>query len=119
MPSNPLLNLQGTKPKDTYHRLVQTADGKFYDGLGNEVEVQISSTDGRYNQELIGVIDGINTVFSTSEKYLLGTTRIYQNGLRLKLGAEFDYIEVDDQTIQFTEPPWEEVQMVIDYNAKT
>ncbi len=56
-----------------------------------------------YKEEAIGPVDGYNTVFSSSFKFLAGTIRVYLNGLEQV--SPTDYTEVDDQTIEFANPP--------------
>lgn len=51
--------------------------------------------------ELIGDIDGINRIFKTITKFY--QTMVFKNGLLLKKND--DYLEVDDETIEFLEAP--------------
>lgn len=49
-----------------------------------------------------GAMNGSNTVFTLPE-FTLGTTMVYLNGMRQKLGT--DYVETNDTTITFTIAP--------------
>lgn len=40
-----------------------------------------------------GAIDGSNSVFTVTYAYAPGTTRLFLNGVRQRLGASFDYVE--------------------------
>lgn len=60
-----------------------------------------------------GLVDGSNTVFTLSYEYQTGTTRVYLNGLRMRLDG--DYTETGDTEITFVEPPLEGDTITIDY----
>ena len=47
-----------------------------------------------------GAIDGVNTTFTTSKPYTTGQITVLLNGLK-----EYDFIEVNDTTIQFLTAP--------------
>jgi hypothetical protein len=54
----------------------------------------IAQVDHRWNIDLVGAKDGVNTVFTTPEEFLQAgniVIRLYLNGDRLRLGALNDY----------------------------
>jgi len=53
-----------------------------------------------FNHDLVGIQDGVNVTFTTSIDFILGTTQLYINGLRQKLGSS--YQEVSTSTIVLT-----------------
>lgn len=65
-----------------------------------------------YQQELIGVVNGINTTFTVSTNFLENSSRIFLNGDRLKLGD--DYIEVGTNTIIFSYPIFPTDKVILD-----
>lgn len=66
-----------------------------------------------YNEFPTGVIDGINTVYTTVNDFEPDTTRLYLNGIRQRLGA--DYLETGLNEITFDEPPVVLDGLIIDY----
>jgi len=58
---------------------------------------------GLKNSSLIGAINNLNTDFTIAGLFLLGSTQVFQNGMKLINGI--DYTEIDNQTIQFAEAP--------------
>lgn len=50
-----------------------------------------------------GSVNGINTTFNTTGKYISGTLRVEQNGVKLLVNE--DFTEVDDQTFLLAVPP--------------
>lgn len=67
-----------------------------------------------FNEVPGGNLDGANTVFTTSATFIALTTRVYLNGVRLILNA--DYTETDVNQITFTQPPLPTDSLFIDYN---
>ena len=49
-----------------------------------------------------GVIDGVNTTFTTENQFESESPEVFINGLRQEPSL---YLEVDNQSIQFTEAP--------------
>lgn len=68
--------------------------------IGN---VEIKSELLRVEENLIGEIDGINKVFTTTDKYLSGTTQVFVNGLKQKRGSA--YTESGEKEITFSDAP--------------
>jgi hypothetical protein len=56
-----------------------------------------------YAEALIGVVDGVNTVFNTTYSYQATKTYPYKNGQQQIAPA--DYTESADKEITFTFPP--------------
>ncbi|MGI0060368.1 MAG: hypothetical protein ACREBJ_11445 [Nitrosotalea sp.] len=50
-----------------------------------------------------GTVNGINTVFSSSNKYISGTIRVYLNGQRLI--KDTDFTETTDQSFTLIDAP--------------
>lgn len=68
-----------------------------------------------FNEVPSGTVDGSNTVFTTASNYQSGTTALYLNGLRQKLGSSYN--ETDDAEITFTAAPQVSDEIIIDYIA--
>lgn len=57
-----------------------------------------------YREPAIGSIDGYNVTFLTSFPFISGTLQVLLNGL--EQSSFTDYIEIDNSTIQFVNPPF-------------
>ena len=58
-----------------------------------------------YNDDIVGLRDGVNNTFSTSQLYVPGTIRVFLNGLRQSRGSDYDYQEsLSADAIIFTFP---------------
>lgn len=53
---------------------------------------QTSTSNRTYDEDLIGAINGANTVFTTSQKFVAGSETVYFNGVRQREGAFNDYV---------------------------
>jgi hypothetical protein len=63
-----------------------------------------------------GVIDGVNVNFTTAHQYKPTTTHLYLNGIRLKEGVGFDYVEqADHQTLTLSSAPQPGDVLLVDY----
>lgn len=62
-----------------------------------------------------GTVDGVNVTFSSSQAFVAGYTRLYLNGVRLKIGAGFDYVEASATTVVLSLAPKPDDHLVIDY----
>lgn len=73
-----------------------------------------SSSGGNWvNGELpVGLINGVNPIFTTANPFIAGSLCVYLNGLRQDAG---DYSETSNQTFQFIIPPWVGSKIRIDY----
>ena len=45
-----------------------------------------------YNEDLTGLVNGINTVFTTAAIFVAGSEAVYFNGVRQREGASNDYV---------------------------
>lgn len=72
-----------------------------------------SDDSGFYNMAISGLINGVNEVFTVTFPYVTGSTRIYLNSVRQRLGI--DYFETDVSEITFVNPPTSGSTLVIDY----
>lgn len=96
-----------------------TKQMKIGDGVTpwNNLEyLKIEALDSKFNQDLIGVIDGVNRSFTINGTYLSNTTRVYLNGIRQRIGPDNDYIEVNNNEIRFTTAPYPDSVLLIDYS---
>jgi hypothetical protein len=66
-----------------------------------------------FNETPTGVMDAVNTVFTTNNDFISTKTRLYLNGIRLKLDE--DYTESGSSEITFTEAPHSGDNIIIDY----
>jgi len=69
-----------------------------------------------FNETLSGTIDGSNKVFTTTKKFVLGSTRVYLNGLKNRLNT--DYVESDENEITMDEAPRTGDSLYINYVIK-
>lgn len=67
-----------------------------------------------------GNVNGVNTLFSTSKKYVSGTLRVELNGQ--KLVKDEDYSETTDQTFTMNEAPLDDLgyadKITVEYEQK-
>ena len=68
-----------------------------------------------YDSAITGLKNSSNTVFTTTENFIPGTTRVYLNGLRLTNNGSNDYTETGTNQITFTSPPDAGDLMIIEY----
>ncbi|WP_142358456.1 hypothetical protein [Mycobacterium celatum] len=67
-----------------------------------------------YGETPSGAVNGTNKVFATSQPYVTGSTRVYENGERLHLGV--DYTESAASTLTFTNAPASGAVLLVDYD---
>jgi hypothetical protein len=77
-----------------------------------DVQAQLKS-DYAYN--ITGTINSTNKVFTLSNNFIAGTTRVYVNGIRLTPGASYDYTEANNNQIVFTNAPDPGDLITVDY----
>lgn len=77
-------------------------------------QIDLLSANFVFNETPIGVVNNVNQEFITSEIFVDNTTMVYYNGQRQSIGVGNDYIEIDNNTIQFTIPPKKGV-VTLDY----
>lgn len=71
-----------------------------------------------FGEEVVGIIDGINTTFSTQEKFADSTLEIFLNGLRLEEGSQDDYVVNDDQEFTLNYAPYSGDYIRVNYFRK-
>lgn len=99
---------------------IKTINGLSLLGSGN---ISISGGGGGgssnfiidYDYNIIGIKDGVNTNFNTSQDFKTGTTRVYLNGQRLTPGAEYDYVEASTNQISLFYSPMPSDRLIIEY----
>ena len=62
-----------------------------------------------------GLVDGINTTYTTQYKFHGDTLAVYLNGLKLRKGATNDYIIIDNQTFIMNYAPTTGDVLLVDY----
>lgn len=68
-----------------------------------------------YDVNITGSRNSTNKVFTTSQNFQSGSTRVFINGIRLTKGASYDYSETASNQITFTNAPDTGDLIVIDY----
>ena len=68
-----------------------------------------------YDYDVTGVKDGVNTVFKLRYAYTPESTRVYLNGIRLTLGAAYDYDEFSSDEIEIFIAPESDDLITVDY----
>lgn len=71
----------------------------------DDVTKTLTSVGGNTNTNAIGVIDGTNRIFTAPSAFQTSKSEVFLNGLRQRFGAGFDYVELDNRTIQFEVAP--------------
>lgn len=69
-----------------------------------------------WNEIPVGDKDGVNTDFTTSLDFLANSTRLFYNGLKLRRGASFDYVEVGLDTISLNFAPESDDELIVEYD---
>ena len=98
--------------------LAQFGDGTnayapFWGSIGNEFVYQAIQSD--YAPDIVGDVDGINTFFETQFPFATNSTKVYVNGLRYTNGSGYDYTEISNFMIEFTNPPDAGDLIIIEY----
>ena len=82
--------------------------------------VVIGAGGSRVNNEIpSGALNGVNTTFTLSQPFAPGSTAVYLNGVRLKMGASFDYTESAPTTLNLTFAPVSSDHLLVDYLLAT
>lgn len=68
-----------------------------------------------YDVDIVGARDSVNTIFTTSNNFMSGTTKVYRNGLRMTKGVGYDYVESGVNQITFAQAPDLGDLIIIDY----
>ncbi|WP_337043869.1 hypothetical protein [Emticicia sp. 17c] len=69
----------------------------------------------RTDYGLIGLLDGTNKVFQTSDNFVAGSTRVYLNGVRQFKGEGADYTETGSHEITFALAPDTNDTLITDF----
>lgn len=70
------------------------------------------------NEDLLGAIDGNNTIFTTSFDYVSGSVKLYLNGIRQRRGPSNDFIESGPNEITMAEAPTSGDVLIVDYQKQ-
>ena len=68
-----------------------------------------------YDYNIVGLKNGSNVVFTSSANFVLTTTRVYLNGVRLTRGVGYDYVETGTNQITLASAPNPTDQLIIEY----
>lgn len=68
-----------------------------------------------FEEELNGVIDGSNSIFTTNHNFKPDTLKLYLNGLRQRKGINNDFIITSNNEIVLNEPPLPGDSIIADY----
>jgi hypothetical protein len=68
-----------------------------------------------YDYNITGLKNGINKVFTLSYNYVLQSTKVYLNGIRLTPGSGYDYTETNPNQITFAYAPVVDDLIIVDY----
>jgi len=71
-----------------------------------------------FGEDVTGIINGVNTAFSTQEKFADSTLEIFLNGLRLEEGLQDDYVIDSDQTFTLNYAPYPGDYIRVNYFRK-
>lgn len=69
-----------------------------------------------YSEVPVGTIDGANALFTTSNNFISGSTRVFLNGMRLLPGLAHGYRETSVNQITLTSAPLNGDEIVLDYD---
>ena len=68
-----------------------------------------------YDSNITGSRNSVNKIFTLSQSFISGTTRVFVNGIRYTPGATYDYVETGNNQITFTNAPDNGDLIVVDY----
>lgn len=68
-----------------------------------------------YDSNITGVKNSVNKVFTTTQNFISGTTKVYLNGIRLTNNINNDYTETGTNQITFIQAPDAGDLMIIEY----
>jgi hypothetical protein len=68
-----------------------------------------------YNEVPLGIINNTNKLFITQVNFSHRSTRLYLNGMRMKLGLDNDYLESSINEITFNQAPKIGDTIILDY----
>lgn len=68
-----------------------------------------------YDPSITGTRNSVNKVFTLTQNFVAGSTRVFVNGIRYTRGASYDYVETGTNQITFTNAPDSGDLIVVDY----
>ena len=107
--------LKGNRFNGTKQLVELLSDGKLPALDGSNLINISSGITGLFifNETPVGVKNGINKIFTVLSPYVLKSTALYINGLRLKINVA--YTESNPAEITFDEAPYLIDELIIDY----
>ena len=83
--------------------------------LEGQVNDAVTKLEVHVDEEVpVGTIDGVNKVFVIANIPKAGSVKVYLNGIRLRSGAENDYV-LEDKNITFVDAPQVNDSLFVDY----
>jgi hypothetical protein len=93
-----------------------TYDNSTYYLASNPSEfISITKYITDYDYNITGLKNGINKVYTLSNSYVLQSTKVYLNGIRLTPGSDYDYTETNPNQITFAYAPVVDDLIIVDY----
>lgn len=91
----------------------------YADALKTDLQGQINDAvtklEVHVDEEVpVGTIDGVNKIFAIANTPKAGSVKVYLNGIRLRSGAENDYV-LEDKNITFVDAPQVNDSLFVDY----
>ena len=77
-----------------------------------------SGSGSEVTENLTGQVNGLNTTFVTSQKYVAGRIRVYYNGLRQLIGDDISE-SAERNSVTFTFAPLSGDKVVVDYEVSS
>lgn len=68
-----------------------------------------------YDFNITGSRNSLNKLYTLSDTYIPGTTRVFVNGIRYTPGINYDYTEISPNQILFTNAPDDGDLITVDY----
>lgn len=86
------------------------SEGLFGGWIGEKTATAAPGTDAHIHEQLIGIVNGINTVFTTSVDFVLNSEVVWFDGVRLQKNDDYTRSESGGlgtgyDTITFMDPP--------------
>lgn len=107
LPGSPTTTTQPTSDNST-----KIATTEFVKNVvTSEIPIIISAE--KFNEAPSGTVDGANPVFTVTDPFAPNSTRVYLNGIRQIIGA--DYTETGPNEITFGDAPQSGDGLIIDY----
>jgi hypothetical protein len=68
-----------------------------------------------FNETPAGALNGVNMTFTLSHSFIAGSTQVYLNGMRQRLGVGWDYTESAPNQVVFSSPLVSTDSLIVDY----